>query len=145
MKIVRAAARLLTYAAVGYGSCVAYTFLKYGKQKRSRPASSLDRFMPEPEVIEQQNVHVSAPSYLVYESARNYDVMHSPIAHLLFDTRSWAMAAKPVEVELARIFVDQMTQVEGAIAGQQTLQLGVRQHIRVEWSLDGGDAKDSAQ
>ncbi len=32
--------------------------------------------------------------------------------------------------------VDQMTQVEGAIAGQQTLQLGVRQHIRVEWSLD---------
>jgi hypothetical protein len=32
--------------------------------------------------------------------------------------------------------VDQMTQVEGAIAGQQTLQLGVRQHIRVEWQLD---------
>lgn len=30
--------------------------------------------------------------------------------------------------------VDQMTQVEGAIAGQQTLELGVRQHIRVEWS-----------
>jgi hypothetical protein len=32
--------------------------------------------------------------------------------------------------------VDQMTQVEGAIAGQQTLSLGVRQHIRVEWTLD---------
>ena len=39
--------------------------------------------------------------------------------------------------------VDQMTQVEGAIAGQQALQLGVRQHIRVEWTLDTGDAKDS--
>jgi hypothetical protein len=35
--------------------------------------------------------------------------------------------------------VDQMTQVEGAIAGQQTLQLGVRQHIRVEWTLDAAD------
>lgn len=41
--------------------------------------------------------------------------------------------------------VDQLTQVEGAIAGQQTLQLGVRQHIRVEWSLDGGQAKEAAQ
>ncbi|HEX6839591.1 MAG TPA: hypothetical protein VF334_23600 [Polyangia bacterium] len=41
--------------------------------------------------------------------------------------------------------VDQMTQVEGAIAGQQTLQLGVRQHIRVEWSLDAGEPKESAQ
>lgn len=41
--------------------------------------------------------------------------------------------------------VDQMTQVEGAIAGQQTLQLGVRQHIRVEWSLDAGDTKEPAQ
>jgi hypothetical protein len=39
--------------------------------------------------------------------------------------------------------VDQMTQVEGAIAGQQTLQLGVRQHIRVEWQLD--DKTDPAQ
>ena len=41
--------------------------------------------------------------------------------------------------------VDQMTQVEGAIAGQQTLQLGVRQHIRVEWTLDAGDTKEPAQ
>jgi hypothetical protein len=40
--------------------------------------------------------------------------------------------------------VDQMTQVEGAIAGQQTLQLGVRQHIRIEWAAEqpaGGDDK----
>jgi len=36
--------------------------------------------------------------------------------------------------------VDQMTQVEGAIAGQQALQLGVRQHIRVEWTLDAKEA-----
>jgi hypothetical protein len=27
-----------------------------------------------------------------------------------------------------------MTQVEGTVQGQQTLQVGVRQHIRVEWS-----------
>ncbi len=39
--------------------------------------------------------------------------------------------------------VDQMTQVEGAISGQQALQLGVRQHIRVEWTLDTSNAKDS--
>lgn len=32
--------------------------------------------------------------------------------------------------------IDQMTQVEGAIAGQQTLNLGVRQHIRVEFTVD---------
>lgn len=39
--------------------------------------------------------------------------------------------------------VDQMTQVEGAIAGQQTLQLGLRQHLRVEWTLDVADNKDA--
>lgn len=42
--------------------------------------------------------------------------------------------------------VDQMTQAEGAIAGQQALQLGVRQHIRVEWQIDtGGDAGNKDQ
>jgi hypothetical protein len=30
--------------------------------------------------------------------------------------------------------VDQMTQDEGLVQGQQALQLGVRQHIRVEWA-----------
>ena len=39
--------------------------------------------------------------------------------------------------------VDAMTQVEGAIAGQQTLQLGVRQHIRVEWQVEPTDGKDA--
>jgi hypothetical protein len=39
--------------------------------------------------------------------------------------------------------VDQMTQVEGAIAGQQTLQLGLRQHLRVEWTLDTSADKDA--
>jgi hypothetical protein len=41
--------------------------------------------------------------------------------------------------------VDQMTQAEGAIAGQQTLQLGVRQHIRVEWQLDASGEKEAPQ
>ena len=41
--------------------------------------------------------------------------------------------------------VDQMTQAEGAIAGAQTLQLGVRQRIRVEWTLEAGDAKEQPQ
>ena len=35
--------------------------------------------------------------------------------------------------------VDQTSQVEGAIAGQQTLQGGLRQHIHVEWSLGEND------
>jgi hypothetical protein len=41
--------------------------------------------------------------------------------------------------------VDQMTQAEGAIAGAQTLQLGVRQRIRVEWTRDAGDAGNKDQ
>jgi hypothetical protein len=47
------------------------------------------------------------------------------------------------EIEAGRLVgssVDQMTQAEGAIAGQQALQLGVRQHIRVEWTLDAKEA-----
>jgi hypothetical protein len=35
--------------------------------------------------------------------------------------------------------VDQITQDEGAVQGQEVLQLGVRQHIRVEWSTEGAD------
>jgi hypothetical protein len=41
--------------------------------------------------------------------------------------------------------VDQMTQVEGAIAGQQTLQLGVRQHIRIEWAVEQPGGEDKSQ
>lgn len=35
--------------------------------------------------------------------------------------------------------VDQITQDEGAVQGEQLLQLGVRQHIRIEWSVEAGD------
>jgi hypothetical protein len=40
--------------------------------------------------------------------------------------------------------VDQMTQDEGVVQGQQALQLGVRQHIRVEWTAEAPD-KDKEQ
>jgi hypothetical protein len=38
--------------------------------------------------------------------------------------------------------VDQITQDEGAVPGREVLQLGVRQHIRVEWTPADKDIKD---
>jgi Family of unknown function (DUF6263) len=51
------------------------------------------------------------------------------------------------DVETGRLIsstVDQMTQDEGVVQGQQALQLGVRQHIRVEWTAVAAD-KDKEQ
>jgi len=68
MRILRTAFGLTTFAAAAYGAYAAFTFLSYGSRKKTRPSPSLDRFIPEPEVIEQHSTHVDAPAALAYET-----------------------------------------------------------------------------
>jgi len=138
MRIIRTAFRALTYVAVAYGSFAAYTFLRYGKKKKSPPAPSLDRFLPEPEVVEWHCVNINAPQHLIYDAMRNYDVMHSRIAHLLFETRSVAMGSKPADIAIVKMFVDQMRQVGWAILDEKPDEEIIFGVAAQPWIADAG-------
>ena len=84
-------------AAAGYGAMVAWNFLRYGKSKASPVPSDrlLDRFIPEPEVVERHYIAINAPPEIVLATAKEMEVLDSPIARTLIKARELAMGGKP--------------------------------------------------
>ena len=119
MKILRTALGVTTFAAAAYGTYAAWTFLSYGRRKRVRPSPSLDRFLPDPEVIEQHRIYVDAPPAVTYETACAYDMGASRLAHLLFDTRALVMGVKPLPYAPPKHFTDAMKEVGWALLDEK--------------------------
>jgi len=119
MRILRTVLGVTTFAAAAYGTYAALTFLSYGRRKRVRPSPSLDRFIPDPEVIEQHRIWVDAPAAVTYQAACAYDMGSSRLAHLLFDTRALVMGVKPLPYEPPKHFIDAMKQVGWATLDEQ--------------------------
>ncbi|HUJ13039.1 MAG TPA: hypothetical protein VL284_04535 [Thermoanaerobaculia bacterium] len=111
MKLIRTAVRLISYAAVAYTGYAAFTWLRYGQTKKKAAEPTLDRFLPDPEVVERNSIFVNAPPAFAYEACCNFDVMHSTVARMLFDTRAWVLGAQPAEPILPKSFVDQMKSI----------------------------------
>lgn len=136
MKILRSVLGLTTIAAAAYGTYAALTFLRYGRRRKARPSPSLDRFIPEPEVIEQHSVRVDAPPAVTYEAARSYDMSASRLAHLLFDARAFVMGVKPLPYEPPKHFVDAMKQVGWVILDEKPGQEIIFGTLAQPWIAD---------
>jgi len=111
MKLIRTAVRLISYAAVAYTGYAAFTWLRYGQTKKKSVEPTLDRFLPDPEVVERNSIVVNAPTAFAYEACCNFDIMHSTVARLLFDTRAWVLGARPAEAMVPKSFADQMKSI----------------------------------
>jgi hypothetical protein len=85
-------------AAIGYGAMVAYHRAKYGRVKASAPAaedSLIDNFIPEPEVVEHHQIGVHAPAEVVLDTAKDLEVMNSPLIRAVFRLRELALGGDP--------------------------------------------------
>ena len=85
-------------AAIGYGAMVAYHRARYGRVKGSAPAaedSLIDNFIPEPEVVEHHQIGVSAPADVVLDTAKDLEVMNSPVIRAVFRLRELALGGEP--------------------------------------------------
>lgn len=88
-------------AGVGLGAAAllglgysARTWLRYGHASRDRGGdATLDRFMPEYEVVERHRIRISAPAGLTWAAVREMDLQRSPLVRAIFRGRELLMHA----------------------------------------------------
>lgn len=85
-------------AAVGYAALVAYNRARYGHVKGSAATakdSLIDRFIPEPEVLEHHRIAINAPADVVLAAAKEMEVLNSPLVRAIFRLREMALGGEP--------------------------------------------------
>jgi len=84
-------------AAAGYGALVAFNYLRYGKVKGARPGRNtlLDRFIPEPEAVEHHYIAINAPPDIVLATAKEMELLNSPMVRALIKARELVMGGTP--------------------------------------------------
>ncbi len=85
-------------AGAGYAAVVAWNRLRYGKRgTATQPSRStlLDRFIPDPEVIEHHHIAIDAPAETVLATAKRMQLLDSPVIRAVFKLRQLAMGGEP--------------------------------------------------
>ena len=85
-------------ASAGYAAMVAWNRMRYGKISPSRQpcgSSLLDRFIPDPEVIEHHQIAIDAPADVVVSTATHMRLLDSPSIRAIFKLRELAMGGTP--------------------------------------------------
>jgi hypothetical protein len=85
-------------AGAGYAALVVFNRIRYGDADLSstlRKDSLLDRFIPNPEVVEHHEITIAAPADVVMETARQIELVQSPVIRAIFRARELALGGEP--------------------------------------------------
>lgn len=96
--ILRGVGSAAILAGAAYGGLVAYNRLKYGKVTPSSgmPSDSLlDRFLPDPEVVERHHILVDAPADVTMAAAKDFHLLDSPVVRAIIKMRELALGGTP--------------------------------------------------
>lgn len=111
---LRGLGRAAMLAGAAYGGLVIYNRLKYGTAKASTDLgkdSLLDRFIPDPEVVEHHQIGIDAPANLVLSTAKEMHVLDSPIIRAIFRMRELALGGQPDQREHPTELLAQMQSI----------------------------------
>ena len=96
--VVRGLAATAAAAAAGYATLVVFNRLHYGSAAVAASAGNdplLDRFIPDPEVVEHHDIAIAAPAEVVLEAAKELEMMESPIIRAVIRMRELALGGEP--------------------------------------------------
>lgn len=85
-------------AAAGYAAVVAYHRARYGSVDPAtldRTASMIDRFIPDPEVVEHNQIAINAPADVVMATAKDMELMRSPLIRSVIKARELVLGGEP--------------------------------------------------
>ncbi len=85
-------------ASAGYAAMVAWNRMRYGKVTSSRHScgsSLLDRFIPDPEVVDHHQIAIDAPADVVLSTASRMRLLDSPLIRAIFKLRELALSGEP--------------------------------------------------
>lgn len=124
--VIKSAMRGLGAAAIlagaAYGGLVIYNRVKYGTAKGSTAMgkdSLLDRFIPDPEVIEHHQIAIDAPADLVMSTAKNMRVLDSPLIRAIFKMRELALGGEPDDREHPQALLAQMESIGWVVLSEK--------------------------
>ena len=109
-------------AATAYGGLVIYNRWKYGSAKASAEAgkdSLLDRFIPDPEVVEHHQIAVDAPADLVMSTAKEMQLLNSPLIRAIFRVRELALGGTPDERHHPATLMAQMQSIGWVVLSEK--------------------------
>lgn len=103
-KVLKTTARGLAVAAAaaaaGYAALVVFNRVRYGDAKvSSAPGkdSLLDRYIPDPEVLEHHEIQIAAPADVVMATAKEMELLRSPVIRAIIRARELALGGDRVD------------------------------------------------
>ena len=122
-RLARYAALGLGAAGAGYAAVVAWNRLHYGRpasSRRPRESGLLDRFIPDPEVIERHHIAVNAPADVVLSTATHMPLLDSPTIRAVIRLRELAMGGAPDTRPHPEPLLEQMQSIGWVVLAERT-------------------------
>ena len=110
-------------ASAGYAAMVAWNRMQYGKITSSRQpcgSSLLDRFIPDPEVIEHHQIAINAPADVVVSTATKMRLLDSLAIRAIFRLRELAMGGEPDRRPHPEPLLEQMQSIGWVVLAERT-------------------------
>ncbi|HWI17662.1 MAG TPA: hypothetical protein VNT81_07945 [Vicinamibacterales bacterium] len=85
-------------SVAGYAATVVFNRTRYGgAQGLADPGfdSLLDRFIPEPEVVEHHHIAINAPADVVMSAAKEMELLDSPVVRAIIRARELTLGGEP--------------------------------------------------
>jgi hypothetical protein len=122
-KFARCSALGLGAAGAGYAAVVAWNRLRYGRLPSSwHPGSGslLDRFIPDPEVVDHHQIAVDAPADVVLSTAAHMPLLDSPAIRAIIRLREVAMGGVPDTRPHPEPLLEQMKSIGWMVLAERT-------------------------
>lgn len=111
-----------TMAAAGYAALVVLNRARYGSAKGHADAmkdSVLDPFIPEPEVVEHHQIAINAPADVVIASAKQLELLKSPVIRAIFRARELALGGAPDSRPHPATLMEQMQSIGWVVLSER--------------------------
>jgi hypothetical protein len=109
-------------AGATYGGLVLYNRWKYGCAEASTEAwkdSLLDRFIPDPEVVEHHHIAIDAPADVVLATAKDMQMLDSPVIRAIIRMRQLALGGTNDERVHPASLIAQMQSIGWVVLAEQ--------------------------
>ena len=123
-------------AAAGYAALVVFNRATYGKVKGSAEAakdSLLDAFIPEPEVLEHHKIAINAPADVVMTSAKQLELLKSPMIRAIFRARELALGGEPDTRPHPTTLMEQMQSIGWVVLAERPSRQVVFGSVTQPW------------
>jgi hypothetical protein len=120
--LTRNVAIALGIASAGYAAMVAWNRARYGKVSPSRQSGGstlLDRFIPDPEVIEHYQIAVDAPADIVLSTAKQMRMLDLPSIRAIIKLRELALGGEPDARPHPEALLEQMQSIGWVVLAER--------------------------